>query len=113
MSTRTWRTTRRTTLKKRLLLPRAERARHVSTLDHDRWADAFEEHKAIHEALLARDAERLGVLMEDHFGNGAASIRRERKRARTSQRREAYDAVSDQPAPAAAPPARRKKRGAA
>ncbi|MBU3078598.1 GntR family transcriptional regulator [Sphingomonas quercus] len=82
----------------RLLLPRAERARHVSTLDHDRWADAFEEHKQIHAALLRRDAAALSRLMEEHFDNGAASIRHETKQARARKRMAAYDgAASGEP----------------
>lgn len=75
----------------RLLLPRAERARHVTTRDVDRWGHAFEEHKQIHAALMRRDAATLAQLMEDHFANGAASIQREHKRLRTQKRWEAFD----------------------
>jgi DNA-binding GntR family transcriptional regulator len=83
----------------RLLLPRAERARHVSTLDHARWAAAFEEHRHIHEALLARDAGKVTRLMEEHFDNGASSIKDARKRARREERSRAYQAAlgTDQP----------------
>lgn len=100
----------------RLLLPRAERARHVSTLDHSRWAEAFEEHRQIHAALLRRDAAALTHLMEEHFDNGAASIRHEDKMARTARRREAYNAVSTEsdaePEPAAPKSGRRRKSAA-
>ena len=75
----------------RLLLPRAERARHVTTRDNNRWGDAFEEHKQIHAALMKRDGETLRRLMEEHFANGAASIQREHKRARAQKRWEAFD----------------------
>lgn len=75
----------------RLLLPRAERARHVSTHDHDRWGHAFEEHKQIHAALVKRDGEALRRLMEEHFSNGAASIQREHKRMRAQKRWGAFD----------------------
>lgn len=78
----------------RLLLPRAERARHVSTHDHDRWGNAFEEHKAIHAALMKRDGETLRRLMEEHFTNGAISIQREHKRIRAQKRWEAFDGAA-------------------
>lgn len=74
----------------RLLLPRAERARHVSTLDHARWAEAFEEHVAIEQAFRARDLAAIARLMEAHFDNGAASIQEARKRARREERSHAY-----------------------
>jgi DNA-binding GntR family transcriptional regulator len=78
----------------RLLLPRAERARHVSTRDHDRWGHAFEEHKQIHAALMKRDGETLCHLMEEHFANGATSIQQEHKRMRAQKRWEAFDEAS-------------------
>jgi DNA-binding GntR family transcriptional regulator len=77
----------------RLLLPRAERARHVSTLDHGRWAAAFEEHKHIHRALLARDARAVIKLMEEHFDNGAVSIKDAHKQARREERSRSYQAA--------------------
>ncbi|QJU59054.1 GntR family transcriptional regulator [Sphingomonas sp. AP4-R1] len=75
----------------RLLLPRAERARHVTTRDHDRWGHAFEEHKHIYAALMKRDGATLRRLMEEHFANGAASIQREHRRARSEKRWEAFE----------------------
>ena len=75
----------------RLLLPRAERARHVSTRIHDRWQDAFEEHKQIHAALMKRDGLTLRRLMEEHFTNGATSLQREHKRLRAQKRWEAFE----------------------
>ena len=47
----------------RLLLPRAERARQLSTLDHGRWAEAFGEHRKIFSALVAREAPLVKQLM--------------------------------------------------
>lgn len=81
----------------RLLLPRAERARHVSTLDHERWAAAFEEHKKIHRALLARDVRLVTALMEEHFDNGSSSIKDARKRQRREERSRAYQAALGTP----------------
>jgi len=75
----------------RLLLPRAERARHVSTRDPNRWGHAFAEHKEIHAALMKRDGETLRRLMEEHFANGATSIQREHKRMRAEKRWEAFN----------------------
>lgn len=80
----------------RLLLPRAERARHVTTRDHTRWGEAFEEHKHIHAALMKRDGQTLRRLMEEHFANGAGSIRREHKRTRAEKRWEAFDDSSSE-----------------
>lgn len=77
----------------RLLLPRAERARHVSTLDHDRWGAAFEEHKHIHRAILARDVKTVARLMEEHFDNGASSIKDAHKRTRREERSRVYQAA--------------------
>ncbi|WP_293972867.1 GntR family transcriptional regulator [Sphingomonas sp.] len=80
----------------RLLLPRAERARHVTTRAHERWGDAFEEHKHIHAALMKRDGETLRRLMEEHFANGAESIKREQKKTRARKRWEAFDESSSE-----------------
>ena len=54
----------------RLILPRAERARSVNTLDRHRWAEALEEHRKMFAALAARDGLRLSSLMQDHFARG-------------------------------------------
>lgn len=78
----------------RLLLPRAERARHVTTRAHERWGEAFEEHKHIHAALMKRDGDALRRLMEEHFANGAASIQHEQKKTRARKRWEAFDESS-------------------
>jgi DNA-binding GntR family transcriptional regulator len=78
----------------RLLLPRAERARHVTTRAHERWGDAFEEHVHIHAAMMKRDGETLRRLMEEHFVNGAVSIQREQKKSRARKRWEAFDESS-------------------
>ena len=58
----------------RMLLPRAERARHVTTLDHARWAEAFEEHRAIYDAVRARDEVLLQRLLQEHFANGIPGL---------------------------------------
>jgi DNA-binding GntR family transcriptional regulator len=54
----------------RLILPRAERARSVNTLDRDRWATAVEAHRKMFAALAARDGPLLSTLMQDHFAQG-------------------------------------------
>jgi DNA-binding GntR family transcriptional regulator len=54
----------------RLILPRAERARSVNTLDRNRWATAVAEHRKIFAALAARDGPLLSALMQDHFAQG-------------------------------------------
>ncbi|RVT40147.1 GntR family transcriptional regulator [Sphingobium algorifonticola] len=74
----------------RLLLPRAERARHVTTLDHDRWAEAFQEHCEIYAAIVARDEARLKQLLESHFANGVESLKKSEARKRATERAEIY-----------------------
>ena len=54
----------------RLILPRAERARSVNTLDRERWAAAVEAHRGMFAALAARDGPLLSALMQDHFAQG-------------------------------------------
>ncbi|MBM6575948.1 GntR family transcriptional regulator [Microvirga sp. SRT01] len=78
----------------RLLLPRAERARHVSTLDHERWEAAFEEHKLIEQAFRARDVPAIAELMQSHFDNGADSIKNAHRRARREERSRAYQTAA-------------------
>jgi DNA-binding GntR family transcriptional regulator len=78
----------------RLLLPRAERARQVSTLDHARWAEAFSEHGKIFSALVARDAPLLRKLMGEHFDNGIAAMKKTAREQRAQERSQAYAAVS-------------------
>ena len=60
----------------RLLVPQAERARQVSTLDHQRWGEAFQEHREIFDAIVGRNAARLQQLMEAHFVNGIESMKK-------------------------------------
>lgn len=74
----------------RLLLPRAERARHVTTLDHDRWGEAFEEHCQIYSAIQARDSALLRKLMEAHFANGVEGLKRDEARRRADARAQIY-----------------------
>lgn len=62
----------------RMLLPRAERARHVTTLDHARWAEAFEEHRHIYAAVRARDEALLRRLLQEHFANGIPGLLRDK-----------------------------------
>ncbi|WP_372856819.1 GntR family transcriptional regulator [Sphingomonas sp.] len=77
----------------RLLLPRAERARHVTTLDHDRWAEAFAEHCEINAAIQARDEKLLKQLLESHFAKGVESMKKNEARERASRRAEIYAGV--------------------
>lgn len=58
-----------------LLAFRVQRARYQANLTPERWRAAVEEHEAILEALLARDADRTGRLMKDHLLRKFASIR--------------------------------------
>jgi DNA-binding GntR family transcriptional regulator len=74
----------------RLLLPRAERARKLTTLDHDRWAEAFAEHNEIYKAVSKRDEERLNLLMKQHFINGADSLKRDEAKDRARARSNRY-----------------------
>jgi DNA-binding GntR family transcriptional regulator len=77
----------------RLLLPRAERARQLSTLDHARWAEAFAEHGRIFTAILARDAELVKRLMAEHFANGVLSMKKSEREQRALERSQAYAAT--------------------
>lgn len=54
----------------------ARRARTLANMSDARWAEAVEEHRAIDAALRARDAARLGPLMERHIANKLAALRR-------------------------------------
>lgn len=74
----------------RLLLPRAERARQVSTLDHDRWDGAFGEHVEMFDALVKRDAPLLRRLMEEHFLNGIENMKKSEGALRAQKRQQAY-----------------------
>jgi DNA-binding GntR family transcriptional regulator len=51
----------------RLVLPRADRARRLNTLDRANWAEFMQQHQCIYEALAARNAPLLGELMQVHF----------------------------------------------
>jgi len=62
-----------------LLAFRVQRARYQANLTPDRWRAAVEEHEAIAEALLARDAERCSKLMRDHLLHKFASIKAKRR----------------------------------
>jgi DNA-binding GntR family transcriptional regulator len=74
----------------RMLLPRAERARRVTTFNHDRWADAFHEHIEIWDAIRSRDEVLLKQLLEMHFQNGVQSLKRDEAKARARQRSGLY-----------------------
>jgi DNA-binding GntR family transcriptional regulator len=72
-----------------MILPRAERARTLISVDRARWAAALEEHRKIYAALVKRDAQLLSTLMEDHFARGviermAANKEKIRVKARSS-----------------------------
>lgn len=77
----------------RLLLPRAERARHVTTLDLDRWAEAFAEHRAINAAIQTRDEKLLRQLLENHFAKGVESMKKHEARERANRRAAIYAGV--------------------
>lgn len=62
-----------------LLAFRVQRARYQANLTPDRWRAAVEEHEAIAEALLARNAERCSKLMRDHLLQKFASIKAKRR----------------------------------
>lgn len=53
---------------------RAARARYQANLTPERWRQALDEHDAILEALEARDARRLGVLMKEHMEHKLRSL---------------------------------------
>jgi len=74
----------------RLILPRAERARTINTLDRGRWAAAVEAHRQIYAALMNRDASTLKSLMFEHFD--------EKIIAKLARR---YDNAARRPTPAA------------
>jgi DNA-binding GntR family transcriptional regulator len=74
----------------RLLLPRAERARHVTTLDKDRWKEAFAEHREIFAAIAARDSGLIKQLLEDHFAKGVDSMKRTEAKERAEKRAQVY-----------------------
>lgn len=82
------------TLVWRLLLPRAERARHVTTLNHDRWADAYEEHREIYAAIAARDEALIKQLLEAHFINGIEAMKKKEAENRAKKRSEIYAEVT-------------------
>ncbi|MGC4252085.1 MAG: GntR family transcriptional regulator [Sphingobium sp.] len=77
----------------RLLLPRAERARHVTTLDHDRWVEAFEEHREIFDAIAARDEVRAKKLLESHFIQGIEAIKKKQAAERARKRLKIYSDI--------------------
>lgn len=82
------------TLAWRLLLPRAERARHVTTLDHDRWAEAYEEHREIYAAIAARDEALIKRLLESHFVNGIEAMKKKEAESRAKKRSAIYAEVT-------------------
>lgn len=79
----------------RLLLPRAERARHVSTLDHDRWKAAYAEHGAIFKAIRARDEALIKQLLESHFAKGVESMKKSEAKERAQRRAKIYARAVD------------------
>lgn len=81
----------------RLLLPRAERARQISTRDHARWAEAYGEHGRIFNAIAARDSALVKKLMAEHFANGVRSLKKSEREKRAQERSEAYAATGSKP----------------
>lgn len=55
---------------------RVNRARYTVKISEARWAQAIEEHMQILEALEARDAERLPLLLKEHIANRLADIKK-------------------------------------
>ena len=82
------------TLAWKLLLPRAERARHVTTLDHARWAEAYEEHREIYNAIAARDETLIKQLLESHFINGIEAMKKKEAEGRALKRSQIYAEVT-------------------
>lgn len=56
------------------LAARVERAKYLPNLQPNRWKAAMHEHDAMLAALVARDGDTLGRLMEAHFRNGLVAI---------------------------------------
>jgi DNA-binding GntR family transcriptional regulator len=54
---------------------RVSRFRYIANFSAERWNSAIEEHEVFTRALIARDGEKLGMLLRDHLLNKAASIR--------------------------------------
>lgn len=57
-----------------MLAHRVNRARYVTNLRPERWAQAMREHEAIFEALRSRETERMPALLRDHLLAGLAAI---------------------------------------
>lgn len=81
----------------RLLLPRAERARQISTRDHARWAEAYQEHGRIFNAIAARDSDLVKKLMAEHFANGVRAMKKTEREQRAEERSKAYAASGSKP----------------
>ncbi|RTL96920.1 GntR family transcriptional regulator [Ancylobacter aquaticus] len=81
------------------ILTRIHACRFVVRKSRYHWAAAVEEHKAMIEALEARDAPRLGALMERHVTGTTAGIARAFiERSQAAKRREAEErADADKP----------------
>lgn len=60
---------------KRALDRRIRRGRRGASVSEKRWAEAIAEHRAIAEALGARDAARLSALLRAHMENKLAALR--------------------------------------
>lgn len=60
---------------KRALDRRIRRGRRGASVSEKRWAEAIAEHRAIAEALAARDAARLSTLLRAHMENKLAALR--------------------------------------
>ena len=60
----------------RLILPRADRARRLNTLDRASWAEFLQKHQQIYDALAARNAPLLRALMQDHFDHAVDRMTR-------------------------------------
>lgn len=58
----------------RQLNAQVRRARYFANLSKERWSEAVEEHEAILDALVRRDAPALTSLLRDHLSNKMAAL---------------------------------------
>jgi DNA-binding GntR family transcriptional regulator len=63
----------------RLILPRADRARRLNTLDRSSWTEFMHKHQQIYDAMAARNAGLLAELMQDHFDHAVDRMTRRMK----------------------------------
>lgn len=74
----------------RMLLPRAERARHATMVDQRCLAEGLAEHRAINAAIQARDERRLAQLLQSHFARSVEKVKHVEARAGANRRAERH-----------------------